>query len=234
MNLLDMFSPLIAAPVLPATFLLLLMFLWSLSVIALGGGLDHDGQGPFHFWNLFHGHGPVSGGHEGWMHWIADAVGDTLGALILVPSKWLNLQSVPLFLWLGAFALNWWLTSVLWWLVIDERWIGNPSAWMTGLLVGRNLACALPLTKLITHPLRGMNLSGPEVNSQSLVGQEAEICSYDATPESGQAKFKTGAAPLLLNVKTDGPHLVKGTRVWITHYDARKRVYLVSPTTTDS
>jgi hypothetical protein len=71
------------------------------------------------------------------------------------------------------------------------------------------------------------------VDSKSLIGQEAEICSYDATPENGQAKFKTGASPLLLNVRTDVPRLEKGTRVWITHYDSVKRVYHVSPTTTD-
>jgi hypothetical protein len=70
--------------------------------------------------------------------------------------------------------------------------------------------------------------------SKSIIGKEAEISSYDASPDNGQVKFKTDGAPLLLNVRTDGPHLAKGTRVWITHYDSVKRLYIVSPTTSAS
>jgi len=79
--------------------------------------------------------------------------------------------------------------------------------------------------------MRGWFLAN-SFESKSLIGQEAEISSYDASPENGQVKFKTNGAPLLLNVRTDGPHLAKGTRVWITHYDSTKRLYIVSPTTT--
>jgi hypothetical protein len=67
-----------------------------------------------------------------------------------------------------------------------------------------------------------------------LIGEEAEIWSYDATVSHGQARFKTDGAPLLLNVKTDGPTLVKGTKVWIAHYDETTRVYIVSATTTNN
>ena len=75
-------------------------------------------------------------------------------------------------------------------------------------------------------------MSNTNFESKSLIGKEAEISSYEATSEHGQVKYKTDAAPLLLNVRTDGPHLEKGTRVWITHYDPKRRVYIVSATTT--
>lgn len=137
-------------------------------------------------------------------------------------------------LWLSVFAVAWWSASLLWWLVLDEWLAANPGPLLTTLMIIRNLTCGVLMTKLITAPMQTWFKNSPYLIAKSLVGEEAEICSYDATPEHGQAKFKTGAAPLLLNVRTDGPHLLKGTRVWITYYDSDRRIYLVSPTTTDS
>ncbi|MCC6508489.1 MAG: hypothetical protein IT423_05240, partial [Pirellulaceae bacterium] len=85
------------------------------------------------------------------------------------------------------------------------------------------------LTKLVTRPFRGWYVT-EDLSTQSLIGQECEICSSEATPEYGQVRFKTDGAPLLLNVRTDGSYLAKGARVWITHYDATRRAYIVSPT----
>ncbi len=230
--MIELFEPLIASPVLPATVLLGMMVCWSLFTVLVGAGLSSDG------WS-FHFHNPLSSvlhsdPHAGIGHSISHFLGDTLGSFVLTPTKWLNLRSVPLLLWLGVFTLTWWTTSVAWWMVVDEWLFKAPGTLTTALLVVRNIACALPLTKLLTQPMVKLFSDTSSLDSKSLIGEEAEICSFDATPENGQAKYKTGAAPLLLNVRTDGPHLIKGTRVWITHYDPNRRIYLVSPTTTDS
>ncbi len=232
-NVFELIQPLIAAPVLPATLLLAAMVCWSLFTVLVGAGLGSDGNWSFHF------HNPLSSvvnadPNIGLGHSISHFLGDTLGSFVLAPTKWLNLRSVPFLLWLGVFTLAWWTLSVAWWMAVDEWFFAVPGTLTTALLVARNIACALPITKLITQPMIGLFADTGSLDSKSLIGEEAEICSFDATPENGQAKFKTGAAPLLLNVRTDGPHLIKGTRVWITHYDANKRIYLVSPTTTDS
>jgi hypothetical protein len=216
----ELIQPLLASPVLPATILLLMVVSWSLFTIAIGFGIDLQGHFPFHFHNPFHG----------LFHGLDDAV----GAVVLAPTKWLNLRSVPFMLWLGVFAIAWWSVSLIWWLSLDDWFTPNPSSLVTLGLISRNLVCTLPLVKLATQPMQGWFNTTNQLHSKSLIGQEAEISSYDATPVNGQAKYKTGAAPLLLNVRTDGPHLPKGTRVWITHYDAKKHIYLVSPTTTDS
>lgn len=202
-------------------------------MVLVGAGMGSDGNWSFHF------HNPATSvlqgdPHAGLGHSISHFLGDTLGSFVLAPTKWLNLRSVPFLVWMGIFTIAWWTISVICWMSVDEWLIGNPGPTMTGLLIVRNLAFTLPLTKAITQPMIGWFADTGSLDSQSLIGGEAEICSYDATPENGQAKFKTGAAPLLLNVRTDGPHLIKGTRVWITHYDSNKRVYLVSATTTDS
>jgi hypothetical protein len=151
----------------------------------------------------------------------------------MVPMKWLNLRDMPFILWLAVFSFTWWIVSIGSWMLIDDRFFSGSSILVGSILILRNLAITLPLTKVFTHPMKGWFQSST-IESKSLIGQEAEICSYDATPEHGQVKYRTDGAPLLLNIKTDGPHLDKGTRVWITHYDPVKRVYIVSATTTSS
>jgi hypothetical protein len=230
----ELIQPFLAPPVLPATVLLLLLIAWSLFTISVGAGLDfHHGHGGLHLddplSNLGHVDVPVGGGDS---HSMVEALGDTLGAIILTPLKWLNLRSVPLFLWLGIFSICWWSVSIAWWMFLDEWMVPNLGLFTVPPLIVRNFTIGLAATKLITQPMRNWFVVTPGLSSKSLIGAEAEICSYDATPENGQAKYKTGASPLLLNVRTDGPHLAKGTKVWITHFDSRRRIYIVSPTTT--
>lgn len=204
-----LWEPLFAAPVLPATLLLMLVVFWSLLTI-VGGTVLH--------------------GHH--FHLDAHADGDasdlftSLGSFTL---RWLNLSEMPLMIWLCIFSLLWWSISVLSFLTVDVPLLGQPGTLWSIVLVARNLVVAGLLTKLITRPLRGWTFS-ESISSQSLIGQECEICSLEATSEYGQVRFKTDGAPLLLNVRTDGPDLPKGTRVWITHYDAVRRAYIVSPT----
>lgn len=225
----EFLSSLFAAPVVPSTIVLGLLIVWSLMTIVVGG-LDSHLAASWHF------HNPFSGGHadgDGLSHTISHVLGDALGTVILAPAKWLNLKQLPIVLWAGIFALSWWAVSILLWVSIDSAFVKEPSRFVVALLISRNLILGLIATKLITQPMRGL-FDTHELTSISLVGKEAEISSYDATPESGQVKYKTEGAPLLLNVRTDGPHLPKGTRVWLTHYDKQKRIYIVSATTTAS
>ncbi len=206
-----------------------LLVVWSLMTIIVGG-LDS------HLAASWHLHNPFSGGHtdgDGLSHTISNVLGDALGTVILAPAKWLNLKQLPIILWTGIFTLSWWAVSILLWVSIDNSILKDPNFIVVALLISRNIALGLLVTKLITQPMRGL-FDTNELTSISLVGQEAEISSFDATPESGQVKYKTEGAPLLLNVRTDGPHLPKGTRVWLTHYDKQKRIYIVSATTTAS
>lgn len=218
--MLELFQPLYAAPVLPASVLLVILLAWSLLTITVGIGADFDGHLPFHI------HTPI----HGWLHGISES----LGSVILTPSNWLNLRSIPLVLWLGIFSIVWFAVSLGLWVAIDEWLLGTPHALVTMGLWVRNFAIALPITKFATQPMKKWLANTPELNAKSLIGAEAEICSFDATPENGQARFKTDGAPLLLNVRTDGVHLTKGAHVWITHYDVKRRVYIVSPTTVSS
>ncbi len=210
----EIINNLLIGPVLPATMFLGFMVLWS--SLALIGAVDLDVPGSEVDVNLdldldAGGGGPSDG-------------------LALLMVKWLNLKEVPLVLWMGALAVIWWFISASLWSAIDSRFFTNPGWVWSTLLVVKNLAVAVPLTKLVTHPMKGWFVV-ERLDSQSLIGKECQISSTVASTEFGQVKFKTEGSPLLLNVRTDGPSLAQGTHVWITHYDPKQRVYIVSPTT---
>lgn len=144
-----------------------------------------------------------------------------------------NFGRVPVIIWAGVFTLAYWTISYVLWHAFDEkRYEANilPSV----LLSIRNIVIATVATKAITQPLIGYFVAGPSYESTGLVGATCEICTLEATPEFGQAKFRTQAAPLLLNIRTDGPHLKKGTEALITGFDRETRIYQVTSITTES
>lgn len=147
--------------------------------------------------------------------------------------RWLNLSGLPVIIWLCVFSVIWWTLSALLWTLVDKHFSPQNSLIWATLLTGRNLILGGLATKVVTQPIHTrFNFTSQSTVTKNLIGKECVISSTEATPDFGLVKFPTGGAPLLLNVRTDGPHLPRGTPVWITHYDAVRRVYVVSPTTT--
>ncbi len=210
----EILNTLVTGPVLPATMFLALMVLWS--SLALIGAVDLDVPGADVDLDLDVDLEAAGGGPS-----------DGLAILMM---KWLNLKDIPLVLWMGALAVIWWFCSASLWSAVDSRFFTEPGWLWSALLVVRNLAIAIPVTKLVTQPMRGWFIT-ERLDAQSLIGKECQISSSVASPDFGQVKFKTEGSPLLLNVRTDGPSLAQGAQVWITHYDSKRRVYIVSPTT---
>ena len=199
----DAIATLFSGPLLIPSVCLLIAL--AVSVIAVVTSLDFD-QGSV----------DASGYDGGSFEWL------------FVISRWLNLNQVPEAIWFCLFALIWWCVSLAAWLGLDRLYVSEPGLIWSSLLTIRNLAVALPLTKFCTNPLRSL-VADDEISSNTLIGKECIISSGQAGPDFGQAKVRTDAAPLLLNVRTDGRYLAKGARVWITYYDERRRTYLVSP-----
>ena len=218
----ELINTILTGPVLPATIFLGILLVWSL--LAILGTVDFDIPGTG--MNL---DGDVSGGGGGDLD--PSAAAGTAG-LGLAASRWLNLNSIPVVIWTALFGVVWWFTSAMLWVLIDQKFFSPPGWLWSSLLLVRNVAIAAPLTKLITNPMRGWFIH-EKITATSLIGRECVITSSEATPDFGQVKLKTDGAPLLLNVRTDGEHLAQGARVWITHYDEKRRVYMVSPTGTD-
>lgn len=149
----------------------------------------------------------------------------SLGAATL---KWLHLDTIPIVIWAGVFACVNWLLAYILWNSFDSQGV-EPKLVTSALLAIRNGVIAGVITRYTTTPMLPYLAKGLAYDDESLVGQTAIISSGEATPQFGQAKYDTGGAPLLLNVRTDGQHAIKGTKVRILAYEPRKRTYTVTP-----
>ncbi len=214
----EMVTDLVSGPVLPATLLLGVMLVWSL--FAMLGAVDLDMPGG----DMDLGDVDID---------VDISPGSIADSMSIVALKWMNLKNVPAIIWIGVFSITWWFISACLWSVLDSKFFDPPGFLWSSILVLRNVIIGVVLTKLFTNPMKAWFVT-ERLASSSLIGKECKISSMEATPDFGQVKSKTEGAPLLLNVRTDGPHLAQGAQVWITHYDEKNRVYIVSPTSTET
>ena len=167
----------------------------------------------------------VGGGIEG----SADAL--SLGVLAM-PLRFLNLGKIPAIAWISIFAWIFWAASLAAWLLLDQSdYAGEENLITTGAttqLALRNLAIALVLTKLTTEPLkRFFKDKKQRMGGAELVGEVCEVCSYHVDAQSGQARFQTESAPLLLSVRTNGENMKKRDIGQIVSYDELTNVYVI-------
>jgi len=192
---------LFVGPVWPASVLVLLVV--GYLILSLLGAVDLDG----HSW-------AIEG--DGW---------ESLGAGTL---RWFHLGQIPIILWLGCFAVfQWSIAYGLWHYSEFERY--QPTLIESAILAGRNAIIAALATKLVTGPFVPYLAAAPTYNEDTIIGERCTVCSGEATPSFGQAKYNTGSAPLLLNIRTDGPTLTKGSVAIIVSYDTERRLYTVTP-----
>jgi hypothetical protein len=168
------------------------------------GGLDHAGHGHGGLDHGGHGHGGASWG--------------------LVALRFLNIDDVPLMIWLTAFSVGYVGSSVL----FDGMATGlSAAAFAVG--VARSGAIALVVAKLLTQPLRG-KFDTPEPNvAGSLIGRTCVVTTSEVTDRFGQAKVEAEGAPLLLHVRGPAGAFRKSDVARIAGYDADRRVFLIEP-----
>jgi len=191
-------------PVLPSTLLMLLIVCYGLLVVL--GALDFD---------LLDFDVDVD----------IDADMSPVSSAGFVALKFLNIGEVPIMVWLCIYGLVWWGLSQALWLLMDQTSV-DPN---TTLLLVRNVAASVVLTKFLTNPLAHVFAKPARVRPEDLVGRECEISTFQATAEFGQAKCETDASPLLLNVRMSEGELSKGQQALIVDYDSDSDIhYLVA------
>jgi len=166
----------------------------------------------------------LAGGETSWQAPAGDNGGGLLG-LGAISLRWLNLGSVPIILWLGTFTILFWCVSWMLWTFVDR-----PPAvwWMNLVLIGRNGVISVAATKIATNPMAKWFADASRYHPGTLIGETCEISTGEATPEFGQARFRTNGAPLLLNIRTAGGTLHKGDLARITAFDSERRIYTVT------
>jgi hypothetical protein len=154
-----------------------------------------------------------------------------LGAATL---RWTNFGRVPVVIWGGVFAVSYWTVTYLLWHGFDSQRYA-PTLLPSLLLAARNVVIGVGVTKLLTQPMVKHFVAPPSYTQHTIIGATCEVCTTKATPDFGQAKFRTNAAPILLNIRTDGPHLSKGQEVQIIGFhDKDKRIYKVAPLSSEN
>lgn len=202
-------------PVWPASVLVGVLLVYA--VMSLVGLVDVDLETPD-----FGGDGGyVGGGDAGGEH-----LTGSLGSIGAATVACLNLNRVPLFIWVGVFGVVWWVVSLVMWDGFDQHRY-RPTIVTSLLLAVRNGVIAMAVTKFTTGPMTKWFERNQFYRSEHLIGGQCEISTSEVTPEFGRAKYKTDAAPLLLNVRTKGETLVKGQLATIVDFDPQKRVYTV-------
>ncbi len=152
---------------------------------------------------------------------------DLMGGAGMLTLRWLNLGKIPIILWAGTFTLLFWSISWLLWNHFDfSRY--QPTLLTSIGLSARNFVIAVALTKLATGPMTKLFAPEPQYNAATIMGQECVVSTRQATEKFGQARYQTDAAPLLLNIRTDGSLLKKGDRARIIGFDPHTRIYIVS------
>lgn len=198
-------EPFLTAPVFPATILMVIVVGWALLWLVGVLGIDSPDVGSPDTPDL------------------AEAAGSLGGAVF----QWLNLSTLPLVFWVSIFAIAWWSVSLGFWSFYDQTAAEADVSEVIPQIL-RNAALALGATKLITNFMVGWFQSGESYNRDTLIGTTCEVWTATATANSGQARVPTDAAPLLLNIRTDGPDLPRGTLVEIVDYDPQRRIFTVT------
>lgn len=152
--------------------------------------------------------------------------------VLATPLRFLNLGKVPAIAWISLFAWIFWVASLAAWLLLDQSdYAGEENLITTGAttqLALRNLAIALVLTKLATEPLKRLFKDKKQrMGGAELVGEVCEVCSHHVDAQSGQARFPTEGAPLLLSVRTTGENMKKRDIGRIVSYDELTSVYVI-------
>lgn len=142
--------------------------------------------------------------------------------------RFINLGRVPMIIWGGFFTVAFWSIAYTLWHHFDVTHY-QPDFLTSSILTARNVILSVLVTKICTGPLIKYFAPLPRYDTKRIVGSTCEVVSLEATAQYGQAKFRTHAAPLLLNIRAiDGQTFQKGDEVRIVACDESKRIYQVT------
>lgn len=152
---------------------------------------------------------------------------DPLGGVGAATLRAVNLDRVPLVLWVAVFSVFLWLITFLMWFQFDSL-RHAPTLGISAWLIVRNSVLAVVLTKFATGPLHRLLAPSRQYHAATLVGEHAVVETAQVDGEFGRARYSTQTAPLLILIRTRGETISKGTEVELLDYDATQQVYTVA------
>lgn len=155
-----------------------------------------------------------------------DMHGDFFGGIAAATMRAVHLDRVPLMIWLAVFSLFFWVLTYVLWFEFDSRRYA-PVFVSSTLLSIRNLVIAVAATRLMTAPLHRLLVPPTHYHSESLVGGTAVVETSQVDDAFGRARYATNAAPLLIDIRTSGEPIKKGSTVKLLSYDVDRKIYQV-------
>lgn len=147
-------------------------------------------------------------------------------SLGLVVLRFLNIGRVPLVIWGSGFAVTYWVVTLLLDRLADDPELRTDLFYATQYTI-RNLVLAVLLTKAVTQPLRDRFEPVEPNRAEDLIGRPCQITTSQVTQAFGQAHVPTGAAPLILNVRTRETPLTRDDPAVIVDFDPEKNIYFI-------
>lgn len=140
--------------------------------------------------------------------------GMSTGGVWITAGRLFGFSQVPIVVWLSFLFLFMWFLS----LVLNEKWNPSHSTLQTFILLLPNLVGSLVITKLVTIPVARLfkAMADSDTEAEVVIGRTGTVCSIEADETYGQLEITANGAPLLINVRTQGGTLVKGTKAKIT------------------
>lgn len=140
--------------------------------------------------------------------------GMSTGGVWLTAGRFLGFSQVPLVVWGSFMVLFLWFGS----LVLNQVWNPSQSTLQAFILLLPNLISSLVITKIVTIPVARLfkAMADSDTEAEEVIGRTGVVCSMEADETYGQLEITANGAPLLINVRTQGGTLVKGTQAKIT------------------
>ncbi len=146
--------------------------------------------------------------------------------------RFLYLGQVPLMVVVSFIAVSVWMISMLSNYYFNGE-SGHRSAGVAVLLLIPNVLISLVITRIAAAPFRKLfsAMDKPSTEGEAVIDREAIVTSAQVDERYGQVAIATGAAPLLVNARTQhgGPPLIKGTTVRISSSGPEHAFYFVEP-----
>lgn len=151
--------------------------------------------------------------------------GMSTGGVWITAGRLFGFSQVPIVVWLSFLVLFMWFLS----LVLNEKWNASRSTLQAFMLVLPNLLGSLVITKLVTIPVARLfkAMADSDTEAEVVIGRTGVVCSMEADETYGQLEITANGAPLLINVRTQGGTLLKGSKAKITAAGPENAFYFI-------
>mgnify|MGYP006280147001 FL=1 len=136
--------------------------------------------------------------------------------------KFLNIGAVPIMIYGTILFLVLWVLSML----VYYTNI-SPQSFGGFLIFGQNIIIAVLLTKALTEPLTGFFAAMEDSSSVEIVGKDCVLKSTINAENIGQAEIMVDGYPIVINVKSVGDTILKGSAAVVVSKVEEKDLYIV-------